>query len=119
MEIVSEFTVVRESVDSNTSLITVSVVVEVVVEIVVVEVDVMISSTVSEIKTSQDAVCSCLLCDLNQAQHFLNTDTAIDSRLIARMISPTILRRKKIVSDSKSYSSYSLQIHISMLQASW
>ena len=89
-EIVSCVTVVRDMVDSKVSLITVSVivvvVVEVLVETVVVEVDVMISCIVSDIKISQDSVCSCLLCDLNQAKHFRNTDTAIESRLTALII---------------------------------
>ena len=128
MDRVSCVTVLRDIVDSKVSLMTVSVLVVVVVEVVevveevvdtvVVEVDLIISSVVSDIKTSQDSICSCLSCDLNQTKHFRNTDTAIERRLMAFMISPITFKRKKIVSDSKVYSSYSVQIHIRMLQAS-
>ena len=59
---VSDVTVLRDMVDSKSSLMTVSVVVGVVLvmEAVVVDVVEMISVIVSEIKTSQDSVCSCL-----------------------------------------------------------
>ena len=119
---VSELTVVRDMVDSKSSLMTVSVVVVIVavlvVETAVVDVVEMISVMVLEIKTSQDSVCSCISWDLNHPQHFLNTEMATDRRLIARISSPTVLSRKKTVSDSKSYSSYSVQTHMSTLEAS-
>ncbi len=109
-EIVSDVTSLRVSVDSKTSLMTVSVVADVVVDLVVEvetvleEVVVMISSVTSAIKTSQDAVCSVMLRDLNQLQHFLNTTMESDSRLTARISSPTTFNRRKRVSDSKVYS---------------
>ena len=62
VEKVSDVTVLRDNVDSKSSLTKVSVVVvvELLVETTVVDVLVMISVVVSEIKTSQDSICSCL-----------------------------------------------------------
>lgn len=62
IENVSDVTVVRDMVDSNVSLMTASVVLVVllVAETVIVDVVEIISVMVSEIKTSQDSVCSCL-----------------------------------------------------------
>ena len=61
IEKVSSVTVVRDMVDSKASLMTDSVVVVVllVAETVVVDVVETISVMVSEIKTSQDSMCSC------------------------------------------------------------
>ena len=61
-EKVSDVTVARDMIDSKASFMTVAVVVFVVlvVERVVVVVVEIISVMVSEIKTSQDSVCSCL-----------------------------------------------------------
>ena len=60
IEKVSDVTVLRDIVDSKSSLMTVSVVVVVVLveETIVFDVVEIISVMVSEIKTSQDSVCS-------------------------------------------------------------
>ena len=118
MEIVSVVTVVRVIVDSKISFTTVSVDDVAVVLVEDETVIVVISSMVSVINTSHEAVNSIFPLALNQPQHFLKTETAIERRLIARMSSPTTFSRKNNNSDSKSYSSYSVHTQMRMLLAS-